>query len=307
LIPNKPIEILHASRLDKARWDHCVQSHQGLIYTYSWYLDAMADDWYGLVAGDYEAILPLPVKKKYGIRMVAMPPFVQRLDLLSTAESSHADIARAILRFSRLIQFSTVTEDLFVTPVRRKRTNYILPLYADYSSIMDKYHSSCRKNLNKANSRGCMPAEKVSINDVIRLYRDAYGEMSGYTGAHFDRLIKLIASLPPETYHLGGVQQSNGTLVYAGLLLDDGKRLYYLLGAPTREGRNIRATYFFLDSMIRRFAGSGRTWDFEGSDIPDVATFYQSFSPDTEYYFQYYSNNFPFPLNKLLDSRLRPF
>jgi hypothetical protein len=66
----------------------------------------------------------------------------------------------------------------------------------------------------------------------------------------------------------------------------------------------MRATYFFIDRMIQRFAGQRALFNFEGSDIPSVAQFYQSFSPDIEYYYRFYINRYPFPLKKLIDKRL---
>lgn len=102
----------------------------------------------------------------------------------------------------------------------------------------------------------------------------------------------------------GGVRSANGSLVYAGLLLDDGRRLYYILGAPSAEGRAMRATYFFIDQVMARFAGRRKTFDFEGSDIPEVATFYRSFAPQVEYYSRFHVNRLPFPFNRLLASRL---
>lgn len=306
---NISIRILHSSQLDKKRWDDCVRPDENsLIYTRSSYLDVMADDWYGLIVGDYEAILALPVKKKYGIRMVALPAFVQRLDVVGRYNKSlFPEIEKIIVQTFRLVQFASSEENLFQQGDKRIRTNFMLPLAKTYHTLLDNYTTQCRKNIRKACNRGCMLTNQISINDVILFYQQAYGKLAGYTDEHFFRLKKLLAVLPTESYHLAGVQDEKGVLVFAGLLLDDGKRLYYILGAPTAEGRQMRATYFFIDAMIQKFAGSEKVFDFEGSDIPEVANFYRSFSPDTEYYFQYYINNYPFPLKLIINHKIKPF
>ena len=51
--------------LDFDKWDTCIaQAEHSLIYGFSWYLDAICDDWDGLVMNDYEAVFPLPKRKK---------------------------------------------------------------------------------------------------------------------------------------------------------------------------------------------------------------------------------------------------
>jgi hypothetical protein len=234
-----------------------------------------------------------------------MPPFMQRLGIVG-GEHTSIQVAENVLRRFPLVHYNTMGK-LFNEGMIKQRTNLILPLTAPYTEIANTYTALCKKNLRQATARGCNLALDIAIGDVIRLYKDAYGARSGYTDTHFIRLERMLATATgKQSCHLAGVRTNEGELVYAGLLLDDGKRLYYLLGAPTREGRDRRATYFFIDAMIARFAGSGRIFDFEGSDIPDVARFYHSFSPQIEPYFETYINRHPFPLNKLIDLKLRP-
>ena len=61
-------------QIDKKKWDHCIESAEnGLIYGYSFYLDHMAGQWDGIVLGDYQAVMPLPWKKKFGIKYIYQP------------------------------------------------------------------------------------------------------------------------------------------------------------------------------------------------------------------------------------------
>ena len=59
------IKYLQHKEIDKAKWDACIeQAPNGLIYSYSWYLDAMSKHWDALVLKDYEAVMPLTWNKK---------------------------------------------------------------------------------------------------------------------------------------------------------------------------------------------------------------------------------------------------
>ena len=304
------ISVISSASIDRQRWDAVIQSDpRGLIYSRDWVLDHLAQEWEGLIVNDYQAVMALPKKKKLGLKFLATPPFAQRLGLIGQFND---DTVRAVGEFllqkEKLIQYASADVLLFDTESKKRRTNFILPLQESYDQISAHYTPHCKRNLSKATKRGCELTEEVTVKDVIKLYKEIYGSLSAYTDAHFLVLEQLLdAAVRRNSCVVAGVRnKENGNLVYTGLLLDDGRRIYYLLGAPTREGRDLRATYFFLDSMIRRFQGSRAIFDFEGSNIPDVATFYQSFGPQTEYYYDFYINNLAFPLKKLIDLKLKP-
>lgn len=303
------IHIVPHATLDYRKWDTAVQRDaRGSLYDASAFLNVMADDWYGLVVEDYRSVMALPVKQIAGLRMVYMPVFTQSLGLLGSPEARlRQPIAEAVRSFSSLISFSSGDEYLLPGAKTRRRTNFILPLSSAYETLAGSFTAECRKNINKARNRGCIWRHDVSFDEVLRLYQSAYGKVAAYKPRHFERLRQLQQALSPEQVFTAGIGNEQGELVYAGLLLKDGKRLYYLLGAPSQRGREMRATYFFINEIIRRFSGTGMIFDFEGSDIPDVARFYKGFGPVEVPYYQYWDNRLPFPLNKVADRLLAPF
>ena len=73
-----PVYIKHKN-IDKKKWDYCINNAEnGLIYAQSFFLDTMADNWDGIVIGDYEAVMPLTWKSKWGIRYLYQPAFLQQ-------------------------------------------------------------------------------------------------------------------------------------------------------------------------------------------------------------------------------------
>lgn len=303
------VSILPATRIDRQQWDACVNNDPGaLIYSLSWYLDQMADDWYGLVVNGYQAVLALPVKRIAGIRMVYTPPFFQRLDIAGRYDKAALEqIRKRILAFAPILDCNTADPGLFGTAHLREKTNYILPLDRPYDTIAAAYSKEGRKNIGKAAQRGCVLKHNISIGEVICFYRQAYGTKAAYKEKHFERLTALMERCETQPFvHLMGVaDESSRSLIFAAAILDDGRRLYYLLGAPSEEGRKARATAFFIDQMIMQFAGKRAIFDFEGSDLPAVASFYKSFSPETEHYYRFYINRFPQPAKMLLDKLFR--
>ena len=76
--------------MDIAKWDACVcNSNNGLIYATSVYLNFMSDDWNGIVVNNYDCVMPIPWRKKFGIRYCYDVPFVQQLGWFSQYERSN--------------------------------------------------------------------------------------------------------------------------------------------------------------------------------------------------------------------------
>ena len=61
LLKQMNLQILPSPLIDTTKWDDCIsRSANGLIYASSRYLNAMADNWDGMIIDDYKAVMPLP-------------------------------------------------------------------------------------------------------------------------------------------------------------------------------------------------------------------------------------------------------
>jgi hypothetical protein len=298
--------------MDKQRWNALVaKDSESLIYQYTWFLEAMCDSWYGIIDDQYTTVIPLAVKRKWGIKHVYMPPFLQRMMLVGKALNEvETKLVNSILQnFSSLTVFNIANFELNITPIKNLKNNFFLDLQQGYKCVYERYTKELIKNVKKAHFRGCEFTTEVTFDQVVAFYQQAYGEKSSYTSAHFALLKKCIEQPEAQGYfHLWGVKAADTQeLLLAALLLDDGRRCYYLLAAPSAQGKQYRATAFFIDTVIQKMVEKGnRYFDFEGSNIPSVAQFYRTFNPETEHYTQYYYNGFCTPLKQLLDWKLSP-
>src|SRR5262245_13754952 len=85
------VEIIPAHRINKEKWDECIEkSSNGLIYAYSYYLDHLTDNWHGIIVDDYNTIMPIPWRKKAGIKYCYTVPFIQQLGWFQKIETNHA-------------------------------------------------------------------------------------------------------------------------------------------------------------------------------------------------------------------------
>ena len=78
----KILRYLKHDELDFSSWDRRISSaDNSRVYALSWYLDRTAADWDALVWGDYEYVLPVTLKSKFGIKYLYQPLFCQQLGI----------------------------------------------------------------------------------------------------------------------------------------------------------------------------------------------------------------------------------
>lgn len=294
--------IRHIQRadLDVVKWDACIEaSPNGLIYAHSFYLDIMSDHWDALVLDDYAVVMPLPWRNKWGIRYVYQPPFMQRLGLFGNGINNDLEEAfyqLAIQKF-KFIHYNVSSLPPIDKVVCITRKNLIIDLTVGYPTIEAQYDEEAVKNIRKAQNRGCQFATNINGEDVILHFIRAYGALNKRLTEHnfyqFSSLIEVAQSKGNAL--VCGVKDDQQELIFSAVILKDNKRLYYVLGAPTPLGRAKRAPYFFINHLLQSYAGQNLVFDFEGSDIPNVAHFYQHFTQTIEPYYEIKINRLPWP------------
>ncbi len=291
------ITILPSHNIDVTKWDNCVANaiHQN-IFMYSWALNALCNNWDGLIVNDYEAVLPLPWRKKWLLTYMHHVPLLAKISLMAKANIlvSAEVIAKLLSKRFWFINFDIDNLHLEKWMVK-KRCNYYLPLSSSYESLYNNFPKECHKNIKKSIARGCVLMKATSIEKVIKIYDLAYGNFhEKQTNRDYTKIIDFAKyALANGKASIWEVQnEADKETLLAAILLQDKGRIYYWLAAPTATGRQCRASYFFINEIIKMNTNSDKILDFEGSDIKDVAHFYQQFTPKTEWYYQIKKNNF---------------
>ena len=76
------LQYIKHSEIDSEKWNQCIDAAQNSrIYAYDWHLDRTAIVWDALVLGDYDFVIPLPIRKKWGIKYLYQPLLSQQLGI----------------------------------------------------------------------------------------------------------------------------------------------------------------------------------------------------------------------------------
>lgn len=287
------ITYLTYPEIDKQKWDECIDHSQNrLIYAKSFYLDAMAKHWDGLVLNNYEAVMPLTWKKKWGIRYLYQPAFIQQGGIFFT-QSIPGDTLQAFIdKAFNHFKFAEITLNFLnkLTAVENcsinLRDNFILAFNKSYEEISSGYDSVAIKNLKRSKNAGLRYSATVEYLPALQLYENLYaGRLPTFSKSDFTNFEMICNKLSAENnLIIRNVTGGNDDLLASSILLKDNNRLYNIISCVTPEGKPAQANYFLYDQLIQEFCESGYLLDFEGSDVKGIAAFYNRFFPQNEPY-----------------------
>lgn len=296
------IEYLNSDKIDKAKWDNCIsRAANGLIYGYSFYLDTMSKNWDGLVLNDYEAVMPLPWKNKYGIKYLYQPFLTAQLGLFGNKidEKVLKKFLDAISAWFRYWDIYLNHGNMFLLKGYElyHRSNYVLELKKPYDQLYTNYRENIQRNIKKASQAGCTVAKGFDIEQVIQLavrQMRSHSKESSENIERFRRLYQLLCGKEMATTY--GVFSKQNQLLASAVFFFSHSRAYYILVGNHPDGKTIGASHALIDAFIKDHAGKNILLDFEGSDMPNLAFFYSSFGAVEEKYAGLKLNRLPFYL-----------
>ncbi|WP_339342778.1 hypothetical protein, partial [uncultured Polaribacter sp.] len=216
--------------LEVEKYNNCIEnSIQSRIYAFSWYLDIIADNWDVLVQDDYEAVMPVPWKQKYFIKYVTQPFFCQQLGVFSKHEISNEVIRNFIKeipnKFFR-ISLQLNAENSIDSERLVKKNNYVLALNKTSEVLIAGFSNNRKRDLKKAISSSLIIDEDISVKEFFKFYllNDKYYDKHN----SIKNVLENILQIKNGSLKLYGIR-SNGVLISCVLLLDDMKRVTYLV------------------------------------------------------------------------------
>ncbi len=298
------ISYIHRDSIDVNRWDRVISgSPAETLYPYSWYLDAVAEKWSALVAGDYRFIMPVVWKKKAGLKYVYQPFYTQQLGVFSKEYVDPMIIKDMLSFIYKKFRFAGINfnarnlvgEEKPFTVV--DKSNYILKLNKDYDQHFSSFTSNAKRNISKAMAYDEVVEKDAPVQDLVALKRaNDVIQRSDEDYRWLNELLETIRSRGAGSVY---AIRTGTELTAAAFFASSQTRLIYLVSASGKTGKEHRGMFRIVDQVIRRHAGSGKILDFEGSNIPSVARFFAGFGAQAEIYQGVSFSRLPAVLNRL--------
>lgn len=276
--------ILSRSKLDTTKYDACVHDSPWCrVYAYSWYLDAFCEDWYVIMQGDYDAVMPVPVKRKWGISYVYKPPFTQQLGVFAKEAIDTESFYRKLK--GRHLHIDYTHHGPQLPDNDEERPNYIVNFRNQ--PLQDQLNTNRKRDLKKA----------VKAN--LQFDPDVPWNIAGqYFTTH---QLTDNQPLPAEAFHqvchaeklygsfkLAAVREG-ADIIFLQAYATDRSRVYNLVPmAVHARARETGAATFALVELTRHMPATISILDFEGSAIEGVANFYRSLGGTLESYYHFH-------------------
>lgn len=296
------IRYIQHKDIDKQKWDSCISNAENsLIYAYTWWLDNISPGWHALVLNDYEAVMPLTWREKYGIYYLYQPFCTAALGVFNKSgiDISVADFLNAIPAAFKYWDIDLNEKNWIEDKeIAYERVNQMLNLSESYDSTSKKYSRLAKRTLNKAKENNLIVERGNKAELIVDLYKKEYQHWHVNKADDYAALVKCceiaVEKKMAETY----IAKSPGGEIFSFyIILKDDNFVYSLLGGSTAKGKQTGAFYFLTDIAISDNCDMGKIFRFEGSDEEGINFFNKQFGANAIKYLHVKQNKLPFPLN----------
>jgi hypothetical protein len=288
--------------LDVVKYNDCIENAiQSRIYAYAWYLDIAANNWDILVLNAYEAVMPIPWKRKYGIKYISPPLWILELGIFSLDDKTNLEPFLAVLfdtfRFIEL-RLNSKNKFNFNREYLIEKQFQTLHLGEDYNAIFTQYRKDRKKDIRKAINLDLVEKWDDKPEKLITLFKNNVGKRTANILENdYVILEKLIAiCLEKKVGEILSIYDKNTNLVASGFFLKHDSCVTILVSSTDFKNRNNGANTFLINSAIFKYQKNFNAFNFGGSSRKSIAKYFLSFGAKTEEYQQIKYNKLPFLL-----------
>lgn len=273
------IKRLQYKEIDFQRYAKCLEnSLQTNIYAPKEILDALCDTWELLVYNEYEYVMPVPVRKKFGFRVVIMPLFCQQLGVFGPEINETIELKfLAFLKENYQILTYHFNFQNLATQGLKPKKNYLIDK-TEYSLL--------RKNYFKGRKSAVKSAQDLYFKEVNRT-----GLLS-FIRAHFRGLDKK-SDLEKFFTYLKFLEDRHQLKIFGAYKEDHLTNLalviatenrYSLLGLVNDDQfKTDNGASFLIDRILQENIHA-RSFDFMGGNMRGIEVFFKSFGAELREY-----------------------
>jgi hypothetical protein len=252
------IPLIHIREPDEASsyYDNCIgDSANGLIYALSWYLNIVCPDWEILVTEDHTAVMPLPVNRSFGRRVLSQPDFAWQLGIFSTGIPSAELIHHFMHSIPPAYRFKRLCLNKFnIIPSGQARylDSAELDLIRPYTVIRSRYGPYMQRMLESARDNSLSYVGNTSVHDMLMFA----SRLDKFSRSRLNpRNISCLRLIATKAIHyrqgqIGTAYDSHNNLCATVLFLVFKGRASILYAAASGEGLNSGGIEFIIDRFI---------------------------------------------------------
>lgn len=278
------IRRLKYNEIDFVKYAQCLENSEQKKYSATKdFLDITSrKQWEVLVYKDYEAVMPVPFIRKFGIKIVHNPKLCQQLGVFSAKDN--IDINESFLEYlekNYLIRAYPFNDrNILRTSLRLKKNFLINP--DSYETVYSKYSPKRKRKLRLD--------EEVKINSEIKTI--SYEEAEKFIEANMIGLNKEsdlsdFMRIFKASYHLNYLRFSaffyHHKIINIIATYSDCNMVALLGTFNDKEYVKLSGASILIDTVIRENIETS-IFDFEGGELPNIEEFFRGFRPELKPY-----------------------
>ncbi len=272
---------LKYSEIDFDKYRQCLEnSEQRNWYAKKEVLDQLSGNWEILMYGDYEAVLPVPLRKKFGITFVIMPLFCQQLGIFSKQDDPGINdrLLKYLRKNYKVLSYSFNHHNIFSEHLEKKK-NYTVPV-SDYVTLRRTKYFKGRKSTAKCAQH--LVYKEIELNAAhISFMKNNFKGLDKQTDA--DKLIKYLHFLEQAScLKLCGAYLED-KLINIAVLISEYDRFFLLALINDEAHKNENGPSFLIDRILNLYI-TNKQFNFMGSNIRGIEVFFKSFGAELQEY-----------------------
>ncbi|GAA4155874.1 hypothetical protein GCM10022217_14360 [Chryseobacterium ginsenosidimutans] len=275
------IRRLKYQEIDFERYTQCLEnSEQRNWYAKKEVLDELSGNWELLVYGNYEAILPVPLKKKIRINFVLMPLFCQQLGIFSNKDN--VEINDQFLKFLRKnykVFLYTFNQKNSFSENLEKKKNYSIPI-SDYVILHRKKYFKGRKSTTKCAQHLIYKEIEMNSEHIYFIENNFKGLTKQSDIEKFKQYLSFLYK--NNSLKLCGAYLEE-KLINVAVLVSENHELSLLALINDENYKNENGPSFLIDKILNYYIHK-KTFNFMGSNIRGIEVFFKSFGGELHEY-----------------------
>lgn len=297
------VELLPRSEINTSRWDKCIENaHNETPLAYSWVLDHLTPGWQGLILGNYEGVMPLPIVKQFGFLNIQMPPEVLTLGIFSQNPVLN-ELFPEIFKHNLFSSFQFIhyngnplARKQNIPPEYLQKQTFELNLNHKYNFLFQQYSRTHKRNIKIFHNSGLIIEDKPCpevFTSLIKEIGKSRSELLLSSDYREKFTAMTISALKRGMGKTMAVWKDNQLIGGAFFLIGKNRIIPYHLANDC--GRSNKTSFAIMDQFIREHSEQNKILDFAGSVLPNVAEFNRRFGAIPAPYLSYKVNRLPQP------------
>lgn len=275
------IRRLKYNEIDFDKYSKCLEnSAQKNWYARKEVLDQLSGNWHILVYNDYEAVMPVPLKRKFALNLVVMPLFCQQLGIFSSKDDFK--INDQFLNFLKnrynIFSYSFNHYNSFSQDLDKKK-NYTIQI-SDYILLRRKKYFKGRKSTAKCAQHLIYKEIDFSEESFSFMQKNFKGLSKDGDVEKYRKYLNFLYT--NNSLKLSGAYLDE-KLINIAVLIDEKDQLSLLGLINDEEYKDENGPSFLIDKILSLYIHE-KKFNFMGSNIRGIEVFFKSFGAELQEY-----------------------